>query len=229
MNRCKRYRQAQELIEKDKRYTLPEAVGIIKNFPKAKFDETVEIAVKLGVDPRKSDQLVRGTVSLPNGTGKTVRVLVFAKGEALKDAKEAGADYVGLEDLVEKIQGGWTEFDVAIASPETMRDVGKLGKVLGPRGLMPSPKAGTVTPDVAKAVKEVKKGKIEFKVDKTGNVHVPVGKSSFDEKALIENASMVFGAIVRLKPAAAKGQYLQGCNISTTMGPGVKIDVKSIA
>ena len=229
MKHSKRYNQAHELVEKDRQYSLSEAVGIIKNFPLAKFDETVELAVKLGVDPRKADQLVRGTVSLPNGTGKSVRVLVFAKGEAVKEAKEAGADFVGFEELVEKITKGWTEFDVAIASPETMKDVGKLGKVLGPRGLMPSPKAGTVTSDVAKAVQEVKKGKIEFKVDRTGNVHVPVGKSSFDQAALIENASTVVSAIVRAKPTTAKGLYLQGCNITTTMGPGIRIDVKTLA
>jgi large subunit ribosomal protein L1 len=224
----KRYKSAADLIEKEKKYLLLEAMDIIKNFPPLKFVETVEMSVRLGVDPRKSDQMVRGTVALPHGTGKEVRVLVFAKGEQVKEAQEAGADYVGLEELVTKINGGWFDFDVAIATPDVMRDIGKMGRVLGPRGLMPSPKAGTVTQAVGQAIKEVKAGKIEFKTDKTGNVHVPVGRASFTKEDLFDNAAAVIDALQRARPATAKGLYFKGCTLSTTMGPGITLDIKEI-
>lgn len=223
----KRYEEASKLVESEKAYSLNEAVALVKTFPKTKFDETVELAIRLGVDAKQSDQQVRGTVALPHGTGKKVRVLVFAKGESAKLAKDALADYVGLEDLVEKINKGWFDFDVVIASPETMREVGKLGKVLGPKGLMPSPKTGTVTADVGKAVKEVKAGRIEFKMDKNGNLHMPVGKLSFDEKAILENAAAVIDAVARSKPPTSKGDFLQSCTLTTTMGPGIKILLKT--
>lgn len=223
----KRYLEAKKLVDANKIYTLGEAVSILKKVPKPKFDETIELAIKLGVDPKQSEQQVRGTVSLPHGSGRTSRVLVFAKGEAAKLAKEAGADHVGLEDLVEKINKGWFEFDVVIASPDTMREVGKLGKVLGPKGLMPSPKTGTVTPEVDKAVKEVKAGRVEFKMDKNGNLHMPVGKISFNEKAIVENASAVIEAVLRSKPSTSKGEFVQGCSISTTMSPGIRITTQT--
>jgi large subunit ribosomal protein L1 len=223
----KRFLEAKKLVEETKVYPLSEAVGVLKKVPKTKFDETVDLAMKLGVDPKQSEQQVRGTVSLPHGTGKKVRVLVFAKGESAKQAKDAGADYVGLEDLVEKINKGWFDFDVIIASPETMREVGKLGKVLGPKGLMPSPKTGTVTDQLDKAVKEVKAGRVEFKMDKHGNLHLPIGKISFEEKAILENATAVINAVLRSKPSTSKGEFLQSCTISTTMGPGLRVETKT--
>jgi len=208
---------------------LEEAVGLAKGAAKAKFDETLEMAVRLGVDPRKADQMVRGTVALPHGTGKVVRILVFAKGEKEKEARESGADHAGLEDLVEKINGGWLEFDRTIATPDVMGQVGKLGKVLGPRGLMPNPKAGTVTFDVARAVREFKAGKIEYRVEKAGIIHVPFGKASFTAAQLAENARSLLEAIIRAKPATSKGKYLKGITISSTMGPGIPVDPGSVA
>jgi large subunit ribosomal protein L1 len=195
----------------------------------AKFDETVDLSVRLGVNPKYADQMVRGAVLLPNGTGKAVRVLVFAKGEKEREARDAGADLIGAEDMVEKIQGGWLEFDVAVATPDLMGQVGRLGKVLGPRGLMPNPKVGTVTFDVGRAVREAKAGKVEFKVDKAGNVHVPIGKKSFGAEQLAANAHAVLDALVKAKPAAAKGQYLRNITVATTMGPGVPVDVQRVA
>lgn len=220
----KRYKEAISKYDKTKTYQLDEALEILTQLPKAKFDETVEVAINLGVDPRHSDQMVRGSVTLPNGTGKTVRVLVFAKGEKEKEALEAGADYVGAEDLVEKIQQGWLEFDKAVATPDIMGLVGKLGKILGPRGLMPNPKVGTVTFDVAKAVKDLKAGKIEFKVDKAGIIHAPIGKISFGKDKIKENFLALLDTVIKLKPSTSKGIYLKKCSISSTMGPGIKID-----
>lgn len=211
-------------IDTSKSYDLREAVSLAKKAASAKFDETVEIALKLGVDPKQADQMVRGTVSLPHGTGKDVRVVVFAKGEKETEAKEAGADHVGSDDLIEKVKGGWLEFDSAIATPDMMGSVGKLGRILGPRGLMPSPKSGTVTFDVAKAVKEIKAGKIEFRVDKNANIHAPVAKVSFSEDQIFENAVAVLEAIVKAKPSAARGQYLKVAALSSTMGPGIRLD-----
>ncbi len=220
---------AYEKFDKFKEYSLDEALRLTKKLSYAKFDETVEMAFNLGVDPKKTDQVVRGTVSLPNGTGKTVRVLVFAKGEKEKEAREAGADYVGAEDLVEKIQKGWLDFDKAVATPDIMGLVGKLGKILGPRGLMPNPKLGTVTFDVAKAVKEIKAGKVEYKTDKAGVVHVPIGKVSFDAAKLLENAKVVIDSITRAKPGTSKGKYLKKLVVSSTMGPGIKVDLNKIS
>src|SRR5216683_4156875 len=221
----KRYKKALELVDKNNVYPLKAAVEVLAKFPKAKFNETVEVAFRLGVDPKQSDQMVRGTVPLPHGSGKTVKVLVFARNGAAADAaKAAGAEYVGYEEMIKKCVEGWTDFDVAIATPEAMVEVRKLGKVLGPRGLMPNPKTGTVTEDTAKAVKEVKAGRVEFKIDKNGNVAVPVGKVSFDERALLENANAVIEAVVRARPATAKGRYLEGVTISATMSPGVRVD-----
>ncbi|MCD6419062.1 50S ribosomal protein L1 [bacterium] len=226
--RGKKYRKAAEAIEKLKPYPLSEALDIVKKNAFANFDESVELAVRLNVDPRHADQMVRGTVVLPHGTGKTLRVLVFAKGDAEKEAKEAGADFVGAEDMVEKIQGGWLDFDLAIATPDMMGQVGRLGKILGPRGLMPNPKVGTVTKDVAKAVKEAKLGKIQFRVDKAGNIHSAIGKVSFDVEKLEENARALIEALVRLRPASVKGQYIKNITASSTMGPGVKIDLNDV-
>lgn len=226
MKRSKRYQQAEKLADRAKLYKLTEALETVKKTATAKFDESVDLAFKLGVDPKHSDQMVRGTVSLPFGSGKKVRVAVFAKEADAKKAKEAGAEHVGFEDLVEKVSGGWTDFDVAIATPDTMREVGKLGKVLGPKGLMPTPKTGTVTADVAKAIKEVKAGRIEFKIDKDANLHVAVGKTSFDQDKLAENAKTVINAIIKAKPATAKGIYIQNCVVSSTMGPGLKVDMR---
>ena len=222
----KRFRGAAEKIDRDKRYAIDDAIGVLIDAGgAAKFDETVELAVRLGVDPRQADQNVRGTVALPHGTGKTVRVLVFAKGDKAKEAEEAGADFVGAEDLVKKIQEEqWLEFDTAIATPDMMGTVGRLGKVLGPRGLMPNPKVGTVTFDVGKAVREVKAGKVEFRVEKAGIVHVAIGKRSFGPDRLIENAHALLSSLLRAKPAAAKGNYLMSVAVSTTMGPSVRVD-----
>lgn len=222
--RSKRYQKAFQEVDRQKRYSLEEALELVKNLAVVKFDETVEIAVKLGVNPRHADQMVRGSVVLPKGSGKDVRVLVFAKGEKAKEALDAGADYVGAEDLIEKIQGGWLEFDRAIATPEMMGTVGKLGKILGPRGLMPNPKSGTVSFDVARAVAEVKAGKIEFRVDRGGIIHAPLGKVSFPVEDIRENAVALLDALFRLKPASSKGQYMRGLSVASTMGPGIKVD-----
>src|ERR1700761_5928773 len=213
----KRYKKATEVVDAKKAYLLKDAVVVLSKFPKAKFNETIDLAFRLGVDPKQSDQMVRGTVPLPHGSGKTVRVLVFAKGAAADAAKAAGAEFVGFEDMIKKCNEGWTEFDVAIATPEAMVEVRKLGKVLGPRGLMPNPKTGTVTEDTAKAVKEVKAGRVEFKLDKAGNIHVPVGKASFTPEQLAENARMVIEAVAKARPSSVKGSYLQSCTISATM------------
>lgn len=223
-NHGKKYEEAAKLIEKDKLYDPEEAVEIVKKTASAKFDETVEVAVKLGVDPKHADQQVRGAVVLPHGTGKTKRVLVFAKGEKAKEAETAGADFVGAEDMVEKIQGGWTDFDMAVATPDMMGMVGRLGKILGPKGLMPNPKLGTVTMDVTRAINEIKAGKIEYRTDKAGNIHAPIGKVSFDSAKLVENFRILLDTLIKVKPAAAKGQYLRGITFSTTMGPGIKIN-----
>ena len=211
-------------IERNKRYQLQEAISTAMELSRAKFPESVDVHMRLGIDPKKAEQAVRGTVILPHGTGKETRVLVFATGEDATAATEAGADIVGLEDLVEKIQGGWTDFDIAIATPSTMREVGKLGKILGPRGLMPSPKAGTVTKDVTNAVKEFKAGKVEFRVDKQAGIHCCVGKITFSAEQLLDNVRAFVSAIVKAKPSAAKGTYLQKITLSTTMGPGIQID-----
>ena len=220
----KKYKESAKLIEAGKLYELGEACELAVKTAPAKFDETVEIHVRLGVDSRHADQQVRGAVVLPNGTGKTVRTLVLTKGDKVKEAEEAGSDYVGADELVAKIQNeGWLDFDVVIATPDMMGMVGRLGKVLGPRGLMPTPKAGTVTPDVAKAVTEAKAGKIEYRLDKTNIIHCPVGKASFGKEKLEENIDTLMNAIAKAKPAAAKGQYIKSCTIATTMGPGIKV------
>lgn len=220
----KKWQEAAKVVEKDKQYDPEEAVEIVKKTASAKFDETVEVAVKLGVDPKHADQQVRGAVVLPHGTGKTRRVLVFAKGEKAKEAEAAGADFVGAEDVVEKIQGGWTDFDVAVATPDMMGTVGRLGKILGPKGLMPNPKVGTVTMDITRAIGEIKAGKIEYRTDKAGNIHAPIGKVSFDTDKLIGNYYTLLDTLVKVKPSAAKGTYLRGITLSTTMGPGVKVN-----
>ncbi len=226
MKHGKKYNESAKLIETGKLYDVNEAVEVAVKTGTAKFDETVEIHVRLGVDSRHADQQVRGAVVLPNGTGKTVRTLVFAKGDNAKAAEEAGSDYVGAEELVAKIQNeNWLDFDVVIATPDMMGVVGRLGKVLGPRGLMPTPKAGTVTPDVAKAVAEAKAGKIEYRLDKTNIIHCPIGKVSFGPEKLQENFDTLMGAIIKAKPAATKGQYVKSCVIATTMGPGIKLNV----
>lgn len=224
----KKLAAVKEKLDVTKEYTLEEAIDFLKENSFAKFDETVEMAINLGVDPRKSDQVVRSTVVLPHGTGKQVRVLVFAKGEKEKEAEEAGADYVGAEDLIEKISQGWLEFDRAIATPDMMGQVGKLGKILGPRGLMPNPKLGTVTFDIAKAVKEAKAGKIEYRTDKGGVVHVPIGKLSFDKEKLVENAIAVLKSVIKAKPPTSKGKYIKKVVLSSTMGPGLKIDISKL-
>jgi len=221
--RGKRYLKLLELYDPSKAYTALEAIQLVKRMGSARFDETVEVALKLGVDPRHADQQVRGTVVLPHGTGRTVRVAVFAKGEKAQEAREAGADLVGLEDLAEQVQGGRLDFDVAVATPDVMGIVGRLGKILGPRGLMPNPKSGTVTMDVGRAVREIKAGKVEFRVNKEGGIHVPIGKVSFTEEQLRENFRAVMDAVLRAKPAAAKGQYLRKVALSTTMSPGIKV------
>ena len=226
----KRYRKALEQVDAKKSYPLKAAVEVLAKFPKAKFNETVDLAFRLGVDPKQSDQMVRGTVPLPHGSGKNVRVLVFAKaGPAADAAKSAGAEFVGFDDMIKKCNEGWSDFDIAIATPEAMTEVRKLGKVLGPRGLMPNPKTGTVTDDTAKAVKEVKAGRVEFKVDKAGNIHVPVGKASFTPVQLEENARAVIEAVAKAKPHSAKGEYIHTCTISATMSPPVRVDVKEFA
>jgi len=224
--RSKRYRAALEKVSA-KALPLPEAIGLLKTLPPAKFDQTVTLSFRLGVDPKQSDQMVRGTTPLPHGSGKTVRVLVFAQGSAAEAAREAGAEYVGFEDLVKKCQEGFQDFDVAIATPGAMAEVRKLGKVLGPRGLMPNPKTGTVTEDTAKAVKEVKAGRVEFKLDKNGNVAVPVGKFSFSEQALVENGTAVIEAVVKARPPTAKGAFVENVILAATMLPGIKLDVAS--
>lgn len=226
----KRFKKAQEIVDGKKAYPLKSAVETLAKFPKAKFNETVDLAFRLGVDPKQSDQMVRGTVPLPHGSGKTVKVLVFAKGGAAAEAaKAAGAEYVGFDDMIKKCTEGWTDFDVAIATPEAMSEVRKLGKVLGPRGLMPNPKTGTVTDDTAKAVKEVKAGRVEFKIDKAGNVHVPVGKASFPANQLEENARAVIEAVAKAKPSSVKGTYIQSCTLSATMSPGLRLDLREFA
>lgn len=223
-NRSKRYRSCSELVDANKTYTLPEAVEALKKLPPTKFDQTVTLSFRLGVDPKQSDQMVRGTCPLPHGSGKKVRVLVFASGQAAEAAKEAGAEHVGFEDLIKKCQTGFQDFDVAIATPAAMSEVRKLGKVLGPRGLMPNPKTGTVTDDTAKAVREVKAGRVEFKLDKNGNVAVPMGKFSFEQQALVENGAAVIDAVVKARPATAKGKFVHNITISATMSPGLRID-----
>jgi len=223
-NRSKRYRAAAGQVDRTKAYNLSDAVLALKKMPATKFDQTVTVSFRLGVDPKQSDQMVRGTCPLPHGSGKQVRVLVFAEGAAAKAAQDAGAEYVGLKDMIQKCQEGFQDFDVAIATPTAMAEVRKLGKVLGPRGLMPNPKAGTVTDDTAKAVQEVKAGRVEFKLDKNGNVAVPVGKFSFEDNALVENGNAVIEAVVRARPATAKGHYLESVTISATMSPGVHVD-----
>src|ERR1051325_9325250 len=223
-NRSKRYRAAAEQLDRRKAYNLNDAFATLKKFPPTKFDQTVTVSFRLGVDPKQSDQMGRGTCALPHGSGKSVRVLVCAEGAAAKAAKEAGAEHVGFADLIKKVQEGFQDFDVAVATPAAMAEVRKLGKVLGPRGLMPNPKAGTVAEDTAKAVQEVKAGRVEFKLDKNGNVAVPVGKFSFEENALIEKRNAVIEAVVRARPASAKGRYLEGVTISATMSPGVRVD-----
>lgn len=225
----KKMESAAKKVEPGKEYSLEEAVKIVKEGAYAKFDETVDMALNLGVDPKKSDQMVRGTVVLPRGMGKKVSVLVFAKGEKETEAREAGADYVGAEDLVEKIQKGWLDFDNAVATPDIMGIVGKLGKILGPRGLMPNPKLGTVTFDIAKAVKEIKAGKVEYKTEKAGIVHVPIGKVSFDADKLLDNARVIIDAVVKAKPGTSKGKYLKKIALSSTMGPGVRVDVGKLS
>ena len=220
----KNYRNAAKRVEAGKLYPLADAVKIAAETAYAKFDETVEIALRLGVDPKHADQMVRGTVVLPHGLGRTSRVLVFAQGEKIKEAEDAGADYVGGEELAKKIEGGWLDFEAIVATPDMMRVVGRLGKVLGPRGLMPNPKTGTVTADVAKAIREIKAGKVEFRVDKTGIIHAPFGKRSFGAEKLFENAQALVNAVVKAKPPAAKGKYMKSVTVSSTMGPGIRVD-----
>jgi len=225
----KRLKATEALIDRAKTYSVEEAMDIVKKAPAAKFDESVDLSLRLGVDPKHADQMVRGAIVLPHGIGKTVRVAVFAKGEKEREAREAGADVVGAEDLVEKIQGGFMDFDSTIATPDLMGQVGRLGKVLGPRGLMPNPKMGTVTFDVGRAVREVKAGKVEFRVDKAGNVHVQVGRKSFPQESLVANVMALLEAIVKAKPAASKGVYLRSLTLSTTMGPGIPVDAQRVA
>jgi large subunit ribosomal protein L1 len=224
MKRSKAYRKADELIDPAKLYTPVQAVSLAKQTSSTKFDPTVEVALRLGVDPRKADQMVRGTVNLPHGTGKTARVLVFATGDRAEEAQAAGADYVGADDLIERIQGGFLDFDAVVATPDLMGKVGRLGRVLGPRGLMPNPKTGTVTANVGKAVSDIKGGKIEFRVDRHGNLHFVIGKASFTDRALVENYAAAIDEVGRLKPAAAKGRYFRRVTVTTTMGPGIPVD-----
>jgi large subunit ribosomal protein L1 len=224
MQRSKAYRKAAELVDKDRIYSPLEAVRVIKQTVVTKFDPTVEVAIRLGVDPRKADQMVRGTVNLPHGTGKTARVVVFATGDKAAEAEAAGADVVGSDDLIERVQGGYTDFEAAIATPDLMGKVGKIARILGPRGLMPNPKTGTVTNDVGKAVADIKGGKINYRVDKQGNLHLVIGKASFAEQQLVENYAAALDEVVRAKPAAAKGKYLKKITFATTMGPGIQVD-----
>lgn len=223
--RGKKYQEAEKLIDRSKTYEINEAISLVKQTAKANFDETVEVAFRLGVDPKKADQQIRGAMVLPHGTGKTQRVLVFAKGEKAKEAEAAGADYVGEAEYIEKINSGWFDFDVIVATPDMMAEVGKLGRVLGPRGLMPNPKTGTVTFEVEKAVNDIKAGQVEYRVDKQSNVHVPVGKVSFEDNKLVENLEAVIDQIVKVKPQSAKGEYMKNVSVASTMGPGVKVDV----
>ena len=229
MKRGRRYLEASEKVEAGRDYPLVDALSIVKEASKTKFDETVEVVMRLNVDPRHAEQMVRGAIALPHGTGKETKVLVLTRGEAQKDAQEAGADYVGADEYIEQIEKGWTDFDVVIATPDIMRDVGKLGRVLGPRGLMPNPKSGTVTFDVGPAVREVKSGRIEYRVDRNGNLHGPVGKVSFSVQQLSENASTFIDAVMRAKPASAKGQYIRRLTVSSTMGPGISVDRQAAA
>jgi large subunit ribosomal protein L1 len=224
----KKYRAALAKVDRSRRYLLEDSLHLAKETAHAKFDETVEMAIRLGVDPRQADQNIRGTVTLPHGMGKQVRVLAFAKGEKEKEALDAGADFAGSDELIKKISEGWLDFDKAVATPDMMGAVGRIGKILGPRGLMPNPKTGTVAMDIGKAVKEIKAGKLEFRVDKAGIVHVPVGKASFGAEQLIDNAKAVLTSILRAKPASAKGNYVKGVTVTTTMGPGIKIDLAQI-
>ena len=225
----KKYVEAAKLVDRTQTYSVQEAIELVKKTNTTKFDATVEVAFRLGVDPKKADQQIRGAVVLPNGTGKTQRVLVFAKGEKAKEAEAAGADYVGDADYINKIQQGWFEFDVIVATPDMMGEVGKLGRVLGPKGLMPNPKTGTVTFDVTKAVNEIKAGKVEYRVDKAGNIHVPIGKVSFEDAKLVENFKTIADTLQKAKPAAAKGTYMKNATVASTMGPGVRVDVSTIA
>ncbi|WP_044895182.1 50S ribosomal protein L1 [Bacillus alveayuensis] len=227
--RGKKYLEAAKLVDRSKAYSVTEAIELVKKTNVAKFDATVEVAFRLGVDPKKADQQIRGAVVLPHGTGKVQRVLVFAKGEKAKEAEAAGADYVGDTDYINKIQQGWFEFDVIVATPDMMGEVGKLGRILGPKGLMPNPKTGTVTFDVAKAVKEIKAGKVEYRVDKAGNIHVPIGKISFDNEKLVDNFTTIYETILKVKPAAAKGTYVKNVTVTSTMGPGIKVDPSTFA
>jgi large subunit ribosomal protein L1 len=222
--RGKKYLEAAKLVDRQTAYAVAEAIELVKKTNTAKFDATVEVAFRLGVDPKKADQQIRGAVVLPHGTGKVQRVLVFAKGEKLKEAEAAGADYVGDAEYINKIQQGWFEFDVIVATPDMMGEVGKLGRVLGPKGLMPNPKTGTVTFDVAKAVNEIKAGKVEYRVDRQGNIHVPIGKISFEDNKLVDNFTTVYETMLKVKPSAAKGTYMKNLTVTSTMGPGVKVD-----
>lgn len=224
----KRRQAIEERIEHGRAYAVDEAVALLSEVSKTKFNEAIDVAINLGVDPRKSDQVVRGATTLPHGTGKTVRVLVFASGEKVKEAEEAGADFVGGEELAQKVEGGWMDFDAVVSTPDMMKVVGKLGRVLGPRGLMPNPKSGTVTFEVAKAIDDIKGGKVEYRVDKASNLHAPVGKASFDAQQLQENAHALFGSILRNRPAAAKGKFIRSVYLSTTMGPGIQVDASTL-
>jgi large subunit ribosomal protein L1 len=226
--RGKKYLEAQKLVDRSKAYSVSEAMELVKKTSVANFDATVEAAFRLGLDPKKADQQIRGAVVLPNGTGKTQKVLVFAKGEKAKEAEAAGADYVGDTEYINKINQGWFDFDVIVATPDMMGEVGKLGRVLGPKGLMPNPKTGTVTFDVAKAVSEIKAGKVEYRLDRNGNVHVPIGKVSFDAEKLAENFTTIFETLLKVKPAAAKGTYMKNVTVTSTMGPGIKVDPSSV-
>jgi len=229
LGHSKRYNSNFEKINRDKEYSLEEAAELLSSFSHPKFDESVELAINLGVDPKHADQIVRGTVALPNGIGKDIKVLVFARDDLAEEAKNAGADFVGADDMVEKVKGGWTDIDVVVAAPDMMAEVGKLGKILGPRGLMPNPKIGTVTKDIAKAVTEVKAGKIEFRVEKNGIIHNSIGKVSFSKEKIVENAKVFLGAILKARPQAAKGLYMKKITMTSSMGPGIKLDRSSIS
>lgn len=228
MRRSKRYKEAANKVDRDKLYTLRDAVGLVRETSNAKFEETIEMTVRLGVDPKRSDQMVRGTVELPHGRGKKVKILVLTKGEKEKEALEAGAEYVGAEEYIEKIKSGWLDFESVVATPDIMSSVAKLGKILGTRGLMPNPKVGTVTFEVGKAVRAILKGKVEFRLDKSGNLHIPIGRSSFDAEKLYENALEFLREVLKLKPAAAKGTYMKSVSLSSTMGPGIPVDIKDV-